>query len=230
MQHATPRSSTVVDASGASLFHHGAIGEAHVRAHRALDAGRLQFGHAALSEFLQDRTGHGSDWAHVQWHQLVFELALGQVEQAVARYHEHVAPAVRAGVAATDGPSALWRISLVAPSMSLPWSDVHTVAVRRIATTQDTPFVTLHHLLALAGAGDQNQLLAFAHLTDDDALRHCARALAAWAQGDVDAVVYWLDALTPTQMAHIGGSHAQNELLVGIRAHAAAIADHSLAA
>lgn len=221
-----------VDASGARLFHRGEVGAAHVAAHRALDERRIREGHDALAAFLRDRTGAGSDWAHVQWHLLVFELELGQVHAAHARYRRQLLPAIRDGVALTDGPSALWRLALDAPSLQLDWTDVCAVARRRLARRgePDGPFVTLHHLLALAGAGDGPGLMAFAQRTGDGTLAACARALAAWTLGEFDLVVMLLDDLTPAQRAHVGGSAAQNELLDRIRDAAADHADHSMAA
>lgn len=218
-----------VDTIGASLFHHGTLGAAHVRAHRALDEGRIREGRASLGAFLAHRSGHGSEWAHVQWHQLVFELELGAIDHALQRFRDHVAPAVRAGVAETDGPSALWRIALRAPAVRLDWRDVHAVALRGLSRGSDRPFVVLHHLLAAAGAEDLGALRRVA-AGPDQALACCARALAAWVHHDMDRVVYELDALSPADRAHIGGSHAQNGLLMAIRDRAEQLADQSVAA
>ena len=210
----------VVDALGASLFNHGELGRAHVLAHRALDADEIRNGHFALREFLGARSGTGSCWVHLQWHQLVFELELGRLSCALDLYHREVKPAIEMGLAATDGPSALWRLHLAAPGFPLDWSPAHSIAVRRLAAGGDEPFVQFHHLLALAGAGDARRLERFISLQGDGTLGRCAWMLLAFVQRQWSDVVSGLDMLLSDDRP-VGGSRAQNALLRQIRDFAA---------
>ena len=66
----------IQDSSGFQIFSDSDIGSAHVTAHRMLDLGRLDRGHQLLGKWLDGRTGRGSEWVHIQWHMLVFELAV----------------------------------------------------------------------------------------------------------------------------------------------------------
>lgn len=205
------------DASAPPLFDEGWIGSAHVRAHQAMDEGRLADGLEDLSSVLEGHEDSGPKWAHLQWHALVFELSLHRVDEALVRYERELAPAVRRGVAVTDGPSALWRLMLANPQLRLDWDEARRRALVRLAKEEDRPFVTLHHLLALAGARDHGALSTFVAQTGDLTLATCAQALLAWIEGDDHTTVRRLDALTPHQRRWIGGSRAQNELLGSIR-------------
>ena len=85
----------IQDSSGFQIFSDSDIGSANVTAHRMLDLGRLDRGHQLLGKWLDGRTGRGSEWVHIQWHMLVFELAVGEWKSARARFETHVLPAAR---------------------------------------------------------------------------------------------------------------------------------------
>jgi len=81
------------DVSGARLFCDGALGFAHVMAHRLLDAQQPEEGRRALGRWLDGREGSGSDWVHVQWHMAVFEIEMGRWSSASKRFWQHIEPA-----------------------------------------------------------------------------------------------------------------------------------------
>jgi hypothetical protein len=206
------------DVSGSPLFCHGASGSAHVAAHRLLDAGRPAEGHRVLGDWLAAHDGAGSDWTHLQWHMAVFEIATGRWLSAFTRFTRHILPAVSAGDAHTDGPSLLWRLSLTsAGRVEMPWELVREAALERLHAPSDS-YVTLHHLLAFAGADDafsirrwRNARTCDVSSLSDHVLNRMAEGLGAFAAQDYSRAAVTLAAAAP-QVSRLGGSRAQNEL------------------
>jgi hypothetical protein len=213
------------DVSGYRIFSAGELGAAHEMAHQMLDQGRPEAGHRWLGQWLEGRTGEGSKWVHLQWHMLVFEVAVGAWDSARARFRTHIAPAARnTNEALTDAPSALWRLALSAEQpVELPWNLAREAALRCLGG-DCTRFVVLHHLLALAGAGDVASIdrwLVSARVRDaaDKALRDAGLALRKVALRHWSSAARALEAVIP-RLGLIGGSHAQNQLFAAIRDHA----------
>ncbi len=129
-----------------------------------LDEGRHELGHRLLGTWLGGRDGRGSDWTHIQWHMAIFEIAVGKWEAALARFETHILPAATHTYdALTDAPAMLWRLQLAAPRpVRLAWEPVHATALHRLARPS-SPYVELHCLLALAGAGDVDGLDRWLH-------------------------------------------------------------------
>jgi len=206
------------DVSGAPLFCNGASGWAHVEAHRLLDAGRPEEGHRVLGAWVAGRDGAGSDWVHVQWHMAVFEIAVGRWSSAFDRFVREILPAVSAGEAHTDAPALLWRLSLTSPAgVQIPWAPVRDAAIEGLRGVS-SPYVELHHLLALAGAGDAsslNQWRSSAARDDSSLCGHVltrmADGLCAFAAQDYSRAAVTLAATAP-RVSRLGGSHAQNQL------------------
>jgi len=204
------------DSSGFRIFGNGDLGRVHVLAHRMLDQDKPIAGHTILGAWLEGRRGEGSDWVHVQWHMMVFELAVGAWKSAHARCLRHVIPAARGDGAATDAPSALWRLELAAPEpVSLPWQEVRASALRRLHTPKSA-FVTLHDLLALAGAGDVPSLEEWRgrlrpRTQASRTLELFAQGLSCFARDEHSDAARALALALPSLPA-IGGSRAQNEL------------------
>jgi hypothetical protein len=206
------------DISGAPLFCQGAVGWAHVEAHRLLDAGRPEEGHRVLGTWLAAHEGAGSDWIHVQWHMAVFEIATGRWISAFHRFEHHILPTVSAGDAYTDAPSLLWRLSLTSPSaVQIPWEAVRNAAVEGLRRPS-APYVELHHLLALAGADDASSITRWRNTRagdvsslSDHILNRMAEGLGAFAAQDYSRAAVTLAATAP-RVSRLGGSHAQNQL------------------
>jgi hypothetical protein len=212
------------DVSGFGVFSHGDAGQAHVLAHRMLDEERHELGHRLLGAWLEARAGSGSDWTHLQWHMAVFEIAVGKWDAAFARFETYIVPVVtHTYEALTDAPALLWRLQLAAPrSVTLAWEPVRDTAVRRLTQPSD-PYVELHCLLALAGAGDVEGLdrwLRSRRATDDPKAKLLAQmgvGLRALAEGDDELAAVILAAAAP-KVSKLGGSHAQNQLFEQIAA------------
>lgn len=214
----------VCDNSGYAVFSDGEIGAMHVLAHRFLDSRAPQRGHQILEQWLAVRSGHGPRWIHIQWHMAVFELALGHWQAALNRFWKFILPAVlTSDDALTDAPALLWRLALETPKqVSLPWDCVRDRALLSLKG-QSSAFVTLHNLLALAGAGAIEHLEAWIRdqntrprATRKNTVVRFAAALRSFVAEDFAAAASDLTALAPT-VTRIGGSRAQNEIFLKIR-------------
>ena len=159
MYEATTNPGDFLDRSGYAVFAGGSIGAAHMMAHEMLDQGRESEGLELLGEWLEEHDDSGREWTHIQWHMAIFELVLGQWDAAFARFQEHILPgAATTEDALTDAPAMLWRLRLSAgPPVALPWEPVGRTAARVLPRASD-PYVALHCLLALAGAGDAHTI------------------------------------------------------------------------
>lgn len=211
------------DASGYAIFSSGDVGAAHAMAHRMLDEGKFELGHALLGSWLEGRSGSGSEWLHLQFHMAVFELELGLWDAAFERYVQYLLPAAaNTSMALTDAPAIAWRLALSPDARDVvPWDQVRSAAARRLAHVDD-PYVELHHVLAFAGSGDVEALDRWIHSrerractrADRLALRF-GRAMRVFANGDVAAAAAGLAKVVPF-VSEIGGSRAQNELFAHV--------------
>ena len=104
--------------------------------------------------------------------------------------------------------------------MELPWQALRDTALRNLGQSGDC-FVELHHLLALAGAGDTGALEAW--LSDraatghqgEHVVRRLAMALRAYVGGAFHQAAQLLESLLP-RFGDVGGSQAQNALFADI--------------
>jgi len=188
-------------------------------AHRLLDEHRYALGHELLGPWLDQRSGTGTEWVHLHWHMAVFELALDCWTAAFSRFRCHILPAAATTEdALTDAPSLLWRLTLAARTpVTLPWEPLRATALARMRRPS-SPYLELHNLLALAGAGDVESL--------DDWLRRRNSTTRSRAQALVLRMAMGLQAfvvrdygrcaaMLATTVPHVrelGGSHAQNQL------------------
>ena len=216
----------VVDVSGYTVFSHGHEGAAHVSAHRMLDEGQIALGHTQLGAWLDDRTGSGSDWAHLQFHMAIFELGVGRWKAAYARFLTEILPvAATTEDALTDAPGLLWRLAITATeAVELPWQALRRTAHDSMRQLRE-PFVELHHLLTFAGARDRDSIDAWLriHASQIRSQREClvveaGHALRAYVESDYAAAALELDRLAPL-MPLVGGSRAQNELFKDLAEH-----------
>ncbi len=215
----TVRAQRCRDVSGFALFSAGEAGSAHVMAHRMLDHDRYDLGHQLLGSWLNGRSSAGSEWIHIQWHMAVFELALGHWEAAFARFQEHIlSVAATTENALTDAPALLWRLSLaVRIRVELPWEPVRGTALARMRRPNN-PYVELHNLLALSGAGDLTSLDRWLHRQPPAArsrseglVGRMAVALRANTAGDYQQATTVLANVVP-YIAEVGGSRSQIHL------------------
>ncbi len=207
------------DAGGYEIFSHGETGAAHAFAHRMFDIGHMQAGRRGLESWLAGRQGRGSDWLHLHFHLALFELETGDWQRAYERFATEILPAAASGAEAlTDAPGLLWRLAISAPGPAgLPWPALRRTALANLHRSRN-PYVQLHNLLALAGAGDVHAIQrwlescqAAAKTPGERRLQQIAPALKAlaarsWRQaGDL-----LQDGMQ--EICAIGGSRAQNRL------------------
>jgi hypothetical protein len=149
----------------------------------------------------------------------VFEVSLGHWQSALARFRRHILPAVvTSHDALTDAPAFLWRLSLEAGKhRGLPWEAVRHRALLSLRQPC-SPFVQAHNLLALAGAGDTDNLDRWidqrtqTSMPGADALVvRIARGLRWYISGrHADAAQELRGIADP--FSKVGGGRAQNEL------------------
>lgn len=209
----------VCDSSGYAVFSEGEGGAMHVMAHRMLDSGQIELGHRLLGDWLAGRKGSGSKWVHLQWHMAIFEVSLGEWQSALARFRQHILPAVLTSFdALTDAPAFLWRLSLEAGrQVPLPWEPVRARALSSMQRPCSA-FVNAHNLLALAGARDIDNLEKWleqqatkAVSCAEEIVIRIANGLRSYVQGSYEHAATELATVTP-YVAKVGGSRAQNEL------------------
>jgi len=213
--HARP----VQDISGYTVFSAGDAGAAHVMAHRMLDENNIEVGHQLLGEWLQNHSGSGSDWMHLQFHMGVFELGMNDWDAAYTRFMNEILPAAATTEQAlTDAPALLWRLALTASEpVVLPWEALRRTALSRMQRPSE-PFVELHNLLALAGASDLASIDQWLETRPASLLSRRERlvekmavALRAHAAGSYKQAAIVLQRIVP-QLSKVGGSRAQNLL------------------
>lgn len=208
----------ITDSSGYVVFSEGDIGSAHVGAHRALDSGQIELGRRQLGRWLENRSGSGSEWAHIQFHMAVFELESGDWDAAHARFVKELLPiAASSQDALTDAPALAWRLALrgAEGAPSLPWEPLRRTALRALDRPTG-PFVELHNLLALAGARDKGSLDRW--LWDrarksgpSHVVSGFGEALSSYTRGKYQQAARLLKDLA-SEVPAVGGSRAQNAL------------------
>lgn len=209
------------DISGYKVFSGGEWGEAHTIAHRMFDCGDLESGHRLLGEWLEQHTGKGSQWIHLQFHMALFELELGNWQSAYTRFWKEVLPtAATSDEALTDAPALLWRLQMTAAKgVVLPWQPLRRTALSSISCSNST-FVQIHNLLALTGAGDVqsikqwmtgNQETEHTNARNQWLVQRFARTCIAIASESFQRASEQFQALQPG-LAKLGGSHAQLQL------------------
>ena len=220
-------SDRIVDRRGFQFFSHGETGFAHTLAHRMVDSGEFLQGHRALGRWLNSQQGEGSEWVHLQFHMAVFELALGQWDDAYQRFIAQVLPtAAGTAQALTDAPALLWRLAIAAREpVVLPWQPIRRTALANLRQSGDA-FTQIHHLLALAGAGDYRSIQEFSkeQLPRASIVRQFATACDALARRAYSQARERLSAVMP-DLGEVGGSHAQQGIFEQLAVWAGRAAD-----
>ena len=209
----------VRDAAGYEIFSQGESGAAHAFAHRMFDGGQIQAGRHGLEAWFAGRHGRGSEWLHLHFHLALFELETGDWQRAYDRFESEILPAAASSAEAlTDAPGLLWRLEIAAPDyVALPWQPLGLTALANLHRSHN-PFVQLHNLLAIAGAGDVRGIQRWlesgsaAEMTPvDRQLRKFAPVLVALAAGSWRRAGLLLQAMM-SEISSVGGSGAQNTL------------------
>ncbi len=191
----------------------------HVYFERGDAAGGAEF----LGNWLDGFDSPATSYVHLSWHLSLFELALGQYQNAFDRYERDIRPSIVANSMATlaDGASLLWRVQMYGgEAPPYPWAEVSALAAP-MADRPGLAFPVAHAAMALAAGGEKDALDTLTEqlqhkATQGDActqevLLPLIHGLTAFAQGEYATSANFLEPACP-QLVRIGGSHAQREV------------------
>lgn len=215
----------------------------HALAHVMLTQGRLQEGHALLQDVAPTWTGLNSFMVtHNWWHQALFAIDLGRLDEALALYDREVWGVVKAySQDQANAVSLLARIELAGGDVADRWRDVAAYLASRL-DDHVLPFLDVQYLYGLARAGrpEADMLMqriaahaacvpAWAARAWRDVTLPACRGLLAHARGEWATAAQGLGAALPGLLA-IGGSHAQRDLFAQLHLDALLHAGHWSAA
>jgi tetratricopeptide (TPR) repeat protein len=196
----------------------------HVMAHVFEMTGRPDAGVRWMNE-------HVAYWAgtvvatHCWWHLVLFHLAQGQVDRALALYDRRIRVGHSTAISdLIDAASLLWRAELRGGKIGSRWGELAAAWAPHI-DDGFCSFTDMHAMLAFVGARDwdraQRLELALARsvslatrygeTTRQVGLPAC-RALIAFGRGN-DTLAINLLASLPALAHRLGGSHAQRDVL-----------------
>jgi len=202
----------------------------HALAHVMLTQGRFSEGHAFLQDVSCTWTGLNSFMVtHNWWHQGLFALELGAVDEALALYDQRVWAEVKEySQDQVNAISLLARIELAGGDAGPRWHELGDYLAQRLHD-HVLPFLDMQYLYGLARAGRNAQADTLMH----NIARHAAsqpedaahawqrvcvpasRGLLAYARGDWAIAAEALGHAIPN-LVEIGGSHAQRDLFAQI--------------
>jgi tetratricopeptide (TPR) repeat protein len=195
---------------------------AHGLSHAMFEQGDMEAGRGFLAQWMPAHDRQSFLHGHLAWHIALTALDAGDLDGALAIYEQHIKPAGRPYPPLnifTDGASLLWRLSLAGQAGLEPhWRDIAAYGEKYFPQA-GAHFADVHFALA-ASAGSETldtrlaQLEARAadgKLAPGPAAIDLCRGIRAFAEGDHDGAVRLLEPAI-SDLARIGGSHAQREL------------------
>lgn len=197
----------------------------HALAHLCLNRGRLDEGRAVLRRAAPSWDAHvRSMQCHNWWHLALFDVAALDLDAARTVYTQRIWGFVPDDPQEhVDAISLLWRMELAGADAGDAWAPI-AAAVAPRAGEAIFPFLSAHYGYALARAGQYDAvaaalaaLRAHASRCTGDAARvwriglPLVQGVVAFAAGDGARAATLLEPLLP-EMAHAGGSDAQNDL------------------
>jgi len=207
----------------------------HALAHVMLTEGRIDEGSRFLDAGQGGWIGLNSFMStHLWWHQALFKLSQGEIEQVLAIYDTKcwgIEPSYSQDQ--IGAVSLLARIELAGGDVGDRWQELAPyLALRARDTVQ--PFLSLQYLYGLARAGrpEAHEMRGAIETRAATAPEHirgvwqhvalpAASALLAHAEGRFEEAVAGLEMALP-RLAAIGGSHAQRDLFEQIHLEALA--------
>jgi tetratricopeptide (TPR) repeat protein len=198
---------------------------AHALLHAMFEDGSVAEADALVTQWIGGYDRSGILYGHIYWHQALGALEVGDASRALSIYADVLKPSVTTAPplnAMSDSASLLWR--LLAYGHPVPadvWADADAHA-RTFFPKSSLPFVEVHMALLAAATGDQaalaerlraiEQRLADGKFPAGTIVPTIGRAMNAFASQDYAACTRQLeDALG--DVARIGGSHAQREII-----------------
>ncbi len=195
----------------------------HSVTHVYFEQGDASSGGDFLGNWLEGWDRRASYNVHLSWHLALFELAMGRYNNALELYETHIRPSVVARSAASlaDSASLMWRLQLYGGTPPpKPWEEVRDQAAPA-AGNPGPPFRDGHAALAFAAAGDREALEKTINSMQSEAGQGnvlvsemtlpMVRGIAAFADGDYGETVRQMERPI-SELARIGGSHAQREV------------------
>jgi len=197
----------------------------HALLHAMFEDGSVADADALVAQWIDgyDRSGilHG----HILWHRALGALELGDASKALSIYADVLQPAVTRAPplnAMSDCASLLWRLQAYGHAVPKElWEDADIYA-RKFFPKMSLPFVEMHMALLASATGNQSALedrlraieqrLAEGKLPAGPVVAATCRALSAFAGGDYAACVKQIEPVID-EVARIGGSHAQREIV-----------------
>jgi tetratricopeptide (TPR) repeat protein len=196
---------------------------AHGLSHAMFEQGDMAVGRKFLAQWMPAHDHKSFLHGHLAWHVALTHLDEGDLDGALDIYEAHIEPAGRPYPPLnifTDGASLLWRLSLAGQAGLEPhWRDVAAYGEKYFPQA-GAHFADVHFALAAAMTGGDAlgtrlaQLEARAadgKLAPGGCAIELCRGIRAFAEGDNDGAVRLLEPAI-SELARIGGSHAQRQL------------------
>jgi len=196
---------------------------AHGLSHAMFEQGDMEAGRQFLSQWMPAHERQSFLHGHLAWHVALTALDGGDTGGALAIYEQHIKPAGRPYPPLnifTDGASLLWRLSLAGQTGLEPhWRDMAAYGEKYFPQA-GAHFADVHYALAGAMVGGDALAARMAQLEDREAAGRLApgrsaielcRGIKAFADGDNEDAIRRLEPAI-SELARIGGSHAQREL------------------
>lgn len=179
--------------------------------------------------WLRDRAEYWGDSTvvvtHLWWHLALLHLAEGDNETALAIYDERVRIGNSSEIAdMIDASALLWRLDLLGMELGARWREL-AASWSSHASDGFCTFNDVHAMLAFVGAenwGYAEALERELSRRQDLPTRHgkttrmvglpACQALMAYGRGDYARTIELLSRL-PVSLPHLGGSHAQRDVL-----------------
>ncbi|CCD95100.1 conserved hypothetical protein [Bradyrhizobium sp. ORS 375] len=197
----------------------------HALLHAMFEAGAYGEADALVDGWIGDYDRTGMLHGHICWHQALGALDRGDAAKALAVYTDVLVPTMESAPplnTLSDCASLLWRLTAEGqPVPSNAWGDVSAYASNRF-TSSSLAFVEMHLMMIAAAMHDSAALkgrlaamerrLAEGKLPAGRIVPHMLRALRAFADGNWRGCARDL-APVMGDLARIGGSHAQREVI-----------------
>jgi len=198
---------------------------AHVKAHVHYEAGEKEQGLKYLQQWLPGYAKDGLLHCHINWHVALWQMELGDAEEATRTYLRGVHPGASWGPpinVLTDAAAFLWRAGLAGnPRDTKLWQEVSAYGSKYFPAA-GLAFADVHRALAYAATGDELALeTLLGELRERDKagklfagpiVPHLVEAFDAFARKDYAKAIALIE---PHMAEHerIGGSRAQRRLI-----------------
>jgi len=196
---------------------------AHGLSHAMFEQGDMEAGSKFISQWLPAHDRQSFLHGHLAWHGALSALDVGDLGGALAVYEQQIKPAGRPYPPLnifTDGASLLWRLALAGQTGLEPhWRDMAAYGEKYFPQA-GAHFADVHHALAASMTGSDALDIRLSQLEEREAAGKLApgrtaielcRGIKAFADGDNDSAIRLLEPAI-SELARIGGSHAQREL------------------